>query len=98
MANGSGEYQFSLEAQEKEHELEIKLNDILSSIRAIKERQEQTCEAVRKVNEGLYEPDKGLFSRVRSVEAWKESSAKFYWTLITSIVALIGTLVGKFLL
>ena len=43
-------------------------NKLQTSIEYIKEKQDEACEKVDKINEALYAPDTGFFARVGNVE------------------------------
>ena len=38
-----------------------------------------------KIKEAVYNPDEGLYARLRELEAWKKSSAKLIWIIITAL-------------
>jgi len=50
---------------------------------------------VAKIKEAVYNPDQGLYARLRELEAWKRTSSKMIWTLFTTVVGLIGAFVLK---
>ncbi len=43
---------------------------------------------IEKIKEAVYNPDEGLYARLRELEAWKKSSAKLIWIIITAMVGL----------
>ena len=56
--------------------LSIKMDDI-------KEKQEEMTSIINRVEKSLYEPDAGLYARVRDLEQWKKSQSK--------MMAMVGT-------
>jgi hypothetical protein len=56
--------------------LSVKMDDI-------KEKQEEVASIVNRVEKSLYEPDAGLYARVRDLEQWKKSQSK--------MMAMVGT-------
>jgi len=62
---------------------------LLSGIDSIKENQQHAVNNIVEVRDALFDPDKGLFARVREVENWKNSSSKLLWIITTSTVGLI---------
>ena len=59
------------------------------------ERQEKVAEDVAKIKEAVYNPDQGLYARLRELETWKSTSSKMIWTLFTSVIGLIGAFILK---
>ena len=55
-------------------------------IERIAERQSEMNENLKKIKEAIYNPDEGLYARIKALESWKESSQRFIW-LIASTVA-----------
>jgi len=56
--------------------LSIKMDDI-------KEKQEEMTSIINRVEKSLYEPDAGLYARVRDLEQWKRNQSK--------MMAMVGT-------
>jgi tetrahydromethanopterin S-methyltransferase subunit B len=56
--------------------LSLKMDDI-------KEKQEEVASIVNRVEKSLYEPDAGLYARVRDLEQWKKNQSK--------MMAMVGT-------
>lgn len=53
--------------------------------------QLQTCMAddISKIKEAVYNPDEGLYARLRELESWKDTQSRLMWILITSVVGLV---------
>ena len=52
-------------------------------------------EDVAKIREAVYNPDQGLYARIRALETWKSTSSRMIWTLFTTTVGIIGAIVLK---
>ena len=66
------ENQFQVLATEVKASLEllsVKMDDI-------KEKQDEMTSIVNRVEKSLYEPDQGLYARVRDLEQWKKNQSK----------------------
>jgi len=72
-----------------------KLDKLCLTIEQVKDKQEEVAEDVGKIKEAVYNPDEGLYARLRSLEAWQGTSSKMIWTLFTTVVGLIGAFVLK---
>jgi hypothetical protein len=66
------------------------LDRICSSVDVVKDKQEEMASDIAKIKEAVYNPDEGLYARLRALEAWKNTSSKMIWTLFTSMVALVS--------
>lgn len=76
-------------------EIQIKLDRLCTGIEVIKERQEEIAEDCAKIKEAVYNPDEGLYARLRALEAWQATSSKMIWTLFTTVVGLVGAFILK---
>jgi hypothetical protein len=65
-----------------------KLDRIADSIDIVKDRCDEISICVQRVKKAVYEPDQGLYARIREIEQWKESTSKIIWVIMTSIVGL----------
>jgi seryl-tRNA synthetase len=69
-------------------ELNTKLERLLNGIEALSQNQERMCEDIGKIKEAVYNPDEGLYARLRGIEQWKENTSKIQWVLISGITML----------
>ncbi len=71
------------------------LDRLCSSVDVVKDKQEEMAQDIAKIKEAVYNPDEGLYARLRALESWKTSSSKMIWTLFTSMVALVSAYLIK---
>lgn len=76
-------------------EFQAKLTKLCNGMDVMRDKQEEMSEDVAKIKEAVYNPDQGLYARLRELEAWKRTSSKMIWTLFTSVVGLIGAFILK---
>tara|TARA_R110002074_G_scaffold48773_6_gene124660 strand:+ start:85 stop:360 length:276 start_codon:yes stop_codon:yes gene_type:complete len=69
-------------------ELNGNLNRMVDSIEVVKDRQEEMAEDISKIKEAVYNPDEGIYARIRELESWKQSSSKLIWMIIASVIGL----------
>ena len=62
--------------------------DLKGQIERMAERQDEMLEDVKKIKEAVYNPDSGLYARLRALEQWKESQSKIQWVMLTTILGL----------
>ena len=67
-------------------------------IERMAERQEEMVEDVKKIKEAVYNPDEGLYARLRALEQWKDNQSKVQWAVITTVIGLVAATVYKMLL
>jgi hypothetical protein len=67
-------------------------------IERMAERQEEMVEDVKKIKEAVYNPDEGLYARLRALEQWKENQAKVQWAVITTVIGLLAATIYKMII
>lgn len=50
--------------------------ELKGQIERMSERQEEMVEDVKKIKEAVYNPDEGLYARLRAIEQWKQNQSK----------------------
>lgn len=72
--------------------------ELKGQIERMSERQEEMVEDVKKIKEAVYNPDSGLYARLRALEQWKENQSKVQWAVITTVIGLVAATVYKMIL
>ena len=72
--------------------------ELKGQIEIMSERQEVMVDDVKKIKEAVYNPDEGLYARLRELEQWKESQAKVQWTIITTVIGLVAATLYKMII
>ena len=73
-------------------ELNAKLERLLSGIEALGVNQERMGDDISKIKEAVYNPDEGLYARLRALEQWKDTTSRLQWMIVSSILVLMGKL------
>jgi hypothetical protein len=76
-------------------EMNGKFEQIMQKLEVVKEKQEEMADDIAKIKEAVYNPDEGLYARLRSLESWKNTSSRLIWLIITSVVTLAAALLFK---
>ena len=76
-------------------EMQSKLERVCNGIDVMSDKQEQMSEDIAKIKEAVYNPDQGLYARIRELETWKRTSSRMIWTLFTTMIGLIGAFILK---
>ena len=69
-------------------ELNGKLERMMDGIEIVKERQMEMADDVAKIKEAVYNPDEGIYARIRELEAFKSQASKLIWLIVTTLLGL----------
>ena len=69
-------------------ELNGKLERMMDGIETVKERQVEMADDVAKIKEAVYNPDEGIYARIRELETFKSQSSKLIWIILTTLIGL----------
>ena len=78
-------------------ELKGQLQRIEDAIMTIKEKNEEMADDITKIKEAIYNPDQGIYSRLKELENWKASISRIMWLLATGALGAIGAAVWQIL-
>tara|TARA_B100000927_G_scaffold193069_1_gene155683 strand:+ start:2921 stop:3190 length:270 start_codon:yes stop_codon:yes gene_type:complete len=84
-----------VDQQDLNLEIQTKLDRICNGMDVMSNKQEEMSEDVAKIKEAVYNPDQGLYARLRELETWKSTSSKMIWTLFTTVIGLVGAFILK---
>ena len=76
-------------------EVQSKLDKLCNGMDVLQDRQEEMFQDIAKIKEAVYNPDQGLYARLRELETWKKTSSRMIWTLFTTVVGLVGAFILK---
>ena len=69
-------------------ELDGKLERMSVGIDNILSCQAKMSEDVSKIKDAIYNPEEGLYARLRALELWKAQTDKLGWVIVTSLIGL----------
>jgi seryl-tRNA synthetase len=69
--------------------LDVKFNRMMDAIETVKDKQDAMAEDIGKIKEAVYNPDQGLYARLRELESWKKTHSKLMWMMVSSMIGLI---------
>jgi hypothetical protein len=78
-------------------ELKGQLQRIEDAIMTIKEKNEEMADDITKIKEAIYNPDQGIYSRLKELEAWKSSMSRVLWLLATGALGSLGVALWEIL-
>ena len=69
----------------------------MESLEIVKENQERMCGDISKIKEAMYNPDAGLYARLKIVEEQRKNSGRLVWFLFTVLVGSLGATIATIL-
>jgi len=69
-------------------ELNGKFERVIDNIEIVKDKQEEMAEDIVKIKEAVYNPDEGIYARIRELESFKRQVSKVLWILMTALIGL----------
>ena len=76
-------------------EMHGKFDQIMQKLETVNDKQDEMAQDIAKIKEAVYNPDEGLYARLRELETWKETSSRLIWIIITSVIGLGGAIAFK---
>tara|TARA_R100000808_G_C2097973_1_gene116035 strand:- start:275 stop:547 length:273 start_codon:yes stop_codon:yes gene_type:complete len=78
-------------------EINGKLDRMADGIDVVREKQEEMADNISAIKSAIYNPDQGLYARLRALEQWKETNSRVMWIVITSIAGLASATIWRFI-
>ena len=79
-------------------EMNGKFDQIMQKLETVNDKQNEMGNDIAKIKEAVYNPDEGLYARLRELESWKETSSRLIWIIISAVATLTVATIYKFLL
>ena len=74
------------------------IQELRNDLLRMTEKQEEMFNDIKQIKEAVYNPDSGLYARLRSLEQWKETYSKVTWAVISSVIVLVTATVYQMLI
>ena len=71
-------------------ELKDAIVNLTHQIERMAEKQETMFQDVRQIKEAIYNPETGLYARVRTLEQWQNNMSKVIWSVGLGFLGLIA--------
>ena len=69
--------------------------ELKGQIERMAERQDEMLDDVKQIKKAVYDPDSGIYARLRILEQWKETTSKIQWAMIMSLISLFTAAIYK---
>ena len=81
---------------DEQQKLTVMLVELSGKIQTVLDKQEELAENVNKIKEAVYNPDSGLYARLKELdiriiqlETWKAANSKVMWLVGGSVAGLL---------
>ncbi len=71
-------------------ELKDAIVNLTHQIERMSDKQDSMYNDVRQIKEAIYNPEQGLYARVRDLEQWQTGMSRVVWIFGSSLVALVA--------
>ena len=79
-------------------DLNAKMERLMLGIDSVKDKQDTMADDISKIKEAVYNPDEGLYARLRELEVWKKNATKLLLIITTALRSLSTASVGSLML
>lgn len=76
-------------SEDEMQDLKQSIMDLTMQVQRMADKQDEMLEDVKKIKEAVYNPESGLYARVRDLEQWQQGASKFIWTVGLAVTGLI---------
>jgi predicted nucleic acid-binding Zn-ribbon protein len=81
-----------------ETELIALIQELKNAVERLSEKQDEMNADIKQIKEAVYNPDSGLYARLRDLEQWKETYSKVTWGVLTTLMGLVTATIYKMII
>ena len=70
-------------------ELKDAIVNLTHQIERMSDKQDSMITDVRQIKDAIYNPEQGLYARIRDLEQWQSGLSRTIWLIGSSLVALV---------
>jgi len=74
------------------------IQELRGDLQRMSEKQEEMITDIKQIKEAVYNPDSGLYARLRDLEQWKETYSKVTWGVLTTVLGLVTATIYKMII
>jgi len=82
--------------EDEQHKLTVMIVELSAKAQMILDKQEELAENISQIKEAVYNPDQGLYARLKDLDAriehierWKDMNVRLMWVVGASIAGLL---------
>lgn len=65
------------------------IQELKNDIARLSDKMDEVTADVKQIKEAVYNPDSGLYARLRALEQWKDTYSKVSWAVVGTMLALL---------
>tara|TARA_R110000772_G_scaffold90193_1_gene186401 strand:- start:4163 stop:4420 length:258 start_codon:yes stop_codon:yes gene_type:complete len=73
------------------------LMELTVNIRHMDSKQDEMINDVKSIKEAIYNPETGLYARVRDLEQWQQNMSRVIWTVGLGFIGLVSKAIMEIL-
>tara|TARA_R110000824_G_scaffold106375_1_gene251363 strand:+ start:261 stop:542 length:282 start_codon:yes stop_codon:yes gene_type:complete len=81
--------------EDEQQKLTVMMVELSSKVQILLDKQDELADNINKIKEAVYNPDSGLYARLReldmriqTIESWKATNIRIMWIVGTALVGL----------
>ncbi len=81
---------------DEQQKLTVMMIELSGKVQILLDKQDELAENINKIKEAVYNPDSGLYARLKEldiriqhIETWKSTNARLMWLVGGSVTALL---------
>ena len=78
-------------------EIKQALMELTVNIKHMDSKQDEMIDDVKSIKEAIYNPETGLYARVRDLEQWQENMSRVIWTVGLGFIGLVSKAIMEIL-
>ena len=79
-------------------ELITLIQELKNAVERLSAKQDEMNADIKQIKEAVYNPDSGLYARLRALEQWKETYSKVTWGVLTTVIGLVTATIYKMII
>jgi len=72
------------------NEIKQALMELTVNIKHMDTKQDQMADDIKSIKEAIYNPETGLYARLRDVEQWQDNMSRVIWTVGLGFIGLVS--------
>lgn len=79
------------------NEIKQALMELTVNIKHMDTKQDQMADDIKSIKEAIYNPETGLYARLRDVEQWQDNMSRVIWTVGLGFIGLVSKAIMELL-
>jgi len=79
------------------NEIKQALMELTVNIKHMDSKQDQMADDIKSIKEAIYNPETGLYARLRDVEQWQDNMSRVIWTVGLGFIGLVSKAIMEIL-